>query len=252
MNRRHALRALAGLALCPLCARAGLAAAPAHWGYEGGDGPAHWGEIDAASKVCVVGTQQSPIDIEHSIKAQLPAIKIAWHDRVETIANNGHTIQLGVVPGSTLSMGNDLFTLLQFHFHHPSEHTVSGKPFAMEAHFVHRNEGGALAVLGVMMKAGSSNAVFKKIVETMPKEAGGPVAADKKIDPHALLPSDRGYYLYEGSLTTPPCSEVVNWVLLREPIQVAKDDIAAFAKVFPMNARPVQHDHRRFVLMSSS
>ncbi len=122
----------------------------------------------------------------------------------------------------------------------------------MEAHFVHRNEGGALAVLGVMMKAGSSNAVFKKIVETMPKEAGGPVAADKKIDPHALLPSDRGYYLYEGSLTTPPCSEVVNWVLLREPIQVAKDDIAAFAKVFPMNARPVQHDHRRFVLMSSS
>ncbi|MEJ2374762.1 MAG: carbonic anhydrase [Pseudolabrys sp.] len=250
MNRRHALQALAGLALCPLCARAGLAAGPP-WGYEGAHGPDHWGEIDAASKVCGAGTQQSPIDIEHPIKAQLPPIKIAWHDRCKTIVNNGHTIQLDVVPGSTLAMGNDAYALVQFNFHHPSEHTIAGKTYPMEAHFVHRNDDGTLAVLAVMLKAGSSNTVFKKIVETMPRQAGPAVAADKAIDPHALLPSERGYYRYAGSLTTPPCSEVVNWVLLREPIVVAQADIDAFAKVFPMNARPVQNLDRRFVLMSS-
>ena len=250
MNRRRVLKALAGLALCPVCARAGFAA-DAHWSYAGADGPDNWGKIDAASKVCTVGTQQSPIDIVHPIKAQLPPIKIAWHDRVETIVNNGHTIQLDVVPGSTLSLGNDSYTLVQFHFHHPSEHTIAGKPSAMEAHFVHQSNSGELAVLGVMMKAGSANAVFKKIVETMPQHAGPPVKADKKIDPHALIPSERGYYRYEGSLTIPPCNETVSWLLLREPIQVAKADIDAFAKLFPMNARPVQSDNRRFVLMSS-
>ena len=171
MNRRRVLKALAGLALCPVCARAGFAA-DAHWSYAGADGPDNWGKIDAASKVCTVGTQQSPIDIVHPIKAQLPPIKIAWHDRVETIVNNGHTIQLDVVPGSTLSLNSDSYTLVQFHFHHPSEHTIAGKPSAMEAHFVHQNGGGDLAVLGVMMKAGSANAVFKKIVETMPQHAG--------------------------------------------------------------------------------
>ena len=252
MNRRRALRALAGLALCPVCARMALAAG-AQWSYHGADGPAHWGNIDAASKVCTVGTQQSPIDIEHPVKAQLPPIKIAWHDRCETIVNNGHTIQLDVVPGSTISIGNnnDTFTLVQFHFHHPSEHTFAGKGFAMEAHFVHQNDDGALAVLGGKIKPGSTNAVFTKSDETMPKEAGPPVQADPKIDPHALLPSERGYYRYEGSLTTPPCSEVVSWLLLREPISAAQADIDAFAKVFPMNARPVQDEHRRFVLMSS-
>ena len=158
-----------GLALCPLCARAGLAASGAHWGYEGADGPAALGRLDAASKVCAAGSQQSPIDIVNPVKAQLPPIKIAWHDRVETIVNNGHTIQLDVVPGSTLSVGNDSYTLLQFHFHHPSEHTIAGKPSAMEAHFVHQNGAGSLAVLGVMMKAGSANAVFNKIVATMPQ-----------------------------------------------------------------------------------
>ena len=251
MNRRHALRALAGLALCPLCARAGFAAPGTHWGYAGADGPDNWGKLDAASKVCAAGSQQSPIDIVSPVKAQLPPIKIAWHDRCETIVNNGHTIQLDVVPGSTLSLGESGYTLVQFHFHHPSEHTIAGKPSAMEAHFVHQNGAGNLAVLGVMMKAGSNNAVFKKIVETMPKQAGPPAKADAKIDPHALIPSERGYYVYEGSLTTPPCSETVTWLLLREPIAVAQADIDAFAKLFPMNARPLQDENRRFVLMSS-
>ncbi len=250
MNRRHALKALAGLALCPLCASAGFAAEGAHWSYEGATGPSHWGDIDAASKVCSAGSQQSPIDIAASIKAQMSPLRIAWSRKADTIVNNGHTIQLNVAAGSTLKVGKDDYTLLQFHFHHPSEHTIAGKSHPMEVHFVHRNAAGGLAVIGALMTAGKANATFGKIVATMPAHEGAPVKADAAIDPNRLLPTLRGYYRYAGSLTTPPCSEVVNWLVLREPIQVAQADIDAFAKLFPMNARPVQKDNRRFVLSS--
>ena len=244
------MKALAGLALCPLCASASFAAEGAHWSYEGATGPDHWGDMDAASKVCSAGSQQSPIDIARTVKARLAPLKIAWRRRAETIVNNGHTIQLNTTPGSALPVGKDSYALLQFHFHHPSEHTIAGKHYPMEAHFVHRNAAGGLAVIGVLMTAGKRNAAFSKIVSGMPAHAGEPVKADPAINPNALLPARRGNYRYEGSLTTPPCSEVVNWLLLCEPIAVAKADIEAFAKLNPMNARPVQKDNRRFVLMS--
>ncbi len=250
MNRRRALKALAGLALCPLCASAGFAAEGAHWSYEGANGPAHWGDVDTASKVCSVGSQQSPIDITGTIKAQLPPLKIAWSRKADTIVNNGHTIQVNFAPGSTLKVGKDDYALLQFHFHHPSEHTFAGKSYPMEVHFVHRNTAGTLAVIGALITAGKSNPVFNKIVATMPAHEGPAVKADPAIDPNKLLPAARGYFRYEGSLTTPPCSEVVNWLVLREPIQVAQADIDAFAKLYPVNARPVQKDNRRFVLSS--
>lgn len=250
MDRRHALKALAGLALCPVCASAGLAAEGAHWSYDGANGPAHWGDLDAANKACGVGSQQSPIDIVHAIKAELPPLKIDWRQGADTIVNNGHTIQLNVAPGSTLKAGADGFTLLQFHFHHPSEHTIAGKHSPMEAHFVHRNAAGGLAVVGVLMTAGQVNATFAKIAAAMPAHHGAPVKAPAGIDPNGLLPTKSGYYRYEGSLTTPPCSEVVNWLLLREPLEVAQKDIDAFAKIFPKNARPVQKMDRRFLLMS--
>jgi carbonic anhydrase len=250
MNRRHALKALAGLALCPICASAGFAADGAHWSYQGDSGPGHWGDIDAASKVCSAASQQSPIDITTSIKAQLPPLKIAWAKNADTIVNNGHTIQLNFEQGSTLTVGKDSYALLQFHFHHPSEHLIGGKSFPMEAHFVHRNFAGNLAVVGALMTAGRPNAAFGKIVATMPAHEGAPVNAAAGIDPNKLLPVLRGDYRYSGSLTTPPCSEVVDWLLLREPIQVAKADIDSFAKLYPMNARPAQKDNRRFVLSS--
>ena len=250
MNRRHALKALAGLALCPLCASAGFAAEEHHWSYEGATGPDHWGDMDAASKVCAAGSQQSPVDIGSTIKAQLPPLQIAWSKTADTIVNNGHTIQLNVAPGSTLKVGNDSYTLLQYHFHRPSEHLIGGKSFPMEAHFVHRNAAGTLAVVGVLMTAGKANAAFAKIVATMPMQEGPAVKADAAINANALLPKQLAYYRYSGSLTTPPCSEVVNWLLLRASIEVAKADIDAFAKLYPMNARPVQKDNRRFVLSS--
>jgi carbonic anhydrase len=251
MHRRQVLRALAGLTLCPICAQSGLAADVPHWSYEGAEGPNHWGELDPASRVCSAGGEQSPLNIRGSVKAQLPLLGFAWAKRADTIVNNGHTIQLNFAAGGTLTAAPAGYTLVQFHFHRPSEHLVDGKAFAMEAHFVHQNAAGGLGVIGVLMAAGMSNPVFKKVVETMPASPGVPVAADPGIDPNALLPKRRSYYRYEGSLTTPPCSETVDWMLLTDPIQVAEAEIAAFAKLYAMNARPVQKANRRFVLRSA-
>lgn len=249
MNRRHALKALVGLALCPLC-KPGFAAEGAHWSYEGAGGPAKWGDLDVANKACAVGLQQSPIDVEATIKSQLPALKLNWGKSADTIVNNGHTIQLNFAEGSTLALGGVKYKLLQVHFHRPSEHMIGGKNFPMEAHFVHRNDAGGLAVVGVLMAEGRPNAAFGKIIKAMPAAEGPAVKADATIDPHALLPHKLSYFRYPGSLTTPPCSEVVEWLLLTDPIQVSATDVAAFAKLYPMNARPVQKDNRRFVLRS--
>jgi carbonic anhydrase len=127
---------------------------------------------------------------------------------------------------------------------------IGGKNFPMEAHFVHRNDAGGLAVVGVLMTEGRANPAFSKVVKTMPAAEGPAVKADAGIDPHALMPQKLSYFRYPGSLTTPPCSEVVEWLLLTTPIQVSATDVTAFAKLYPMNARPVQKDNRRYVLRS--
>jgi carbonic anhydrase len=139
---------------------------------------------------------------------------------------------------------------VQYHFHHPSEHLIGGKTFPMEVHFVHRGAGGGLAVVGVLMAAGRPNAAFTAIAKAMPAHEGEPVKLAAPVDPNGMLPARHAYYEYAGSLTTPPCSETVRWLLLRESIPVAQADIDAFAKLFPMNARPVQKDNRRYVLSS--
>jgi carbonic anhydrase len=251
MDRRHALKALAGLALCPICTPTGFAAEGAHWSYEGSAGPAKWGELDEASKTCSLGSQQSPIDIGPTVKSRLPPLDIKWGKSPDTIVNNGHTIQLNFAEGSTLKFGGTSYKLLQVHFHRPSEHLIGGKNFPMEAHFVHRAESGALAVVGVLLAEGKPNAAFGKIMATMPAKEGPAVKADAAINPNSLLPPRRGYYRYPGSLTTPPCAEIVEWLLLTDPVQVAASDVASFAKLYPMNARPAQKDNRRYVLQSS-
>jgi carbonic anhydrase len=248
MHRRRFIKSFAALAACPLCASPSFAA---EFGYEGANGPEKWGDLDAASKVCSAGTQQSPIDITGAIKSQLPPLQIAWKKGADTIVNNGHTVQVNVPDGSTLTVAGEKYTLLQFHFHRPSEHLIGGKNFPMEVHFVHRNAAGGLAVVGTMMTAGKANAEFKKVVATMPAKEGPAVKADASIDPGGMLPAKRSYYRYSGSLTTPPCSETVNWLLLTEPLQVGGAEIDGFGKLFAGNARPVQKPNRRFILQSS-
>ena len=250
MDRRQALKLFAGLALCPLCSPAARAT-DHHWTYEGEAGPDKWGDLDTADAACSIGGQQSPVDITHAINAQQPPLKIGWSKKPDKIVNNGHTIQLDFAEGDTLRLAERSYALKQFHFHHPSEHLVEGKRFAMEAHFVHAGTD-RTAVVGVLMVAGRPNSAFKKIVATMPSEEGQTVSADPAIDPSRLLPVRRAYYHYEGSLTTPPCSETVDWIVLAHPIEVDEADIRSFAKIYPMNARPVQKLDRRFILSSGS
>lgn len=247
MHRRQALKGLVGMAICPLCAASGFGAEH-HWSYEGETGPEKWGEVDAANAACSISGQQSPIDITGTLTARQPPLKISWTKKPDKIVNNGHTIQLDF-EGGTLRLGERNCALKQFHFHHPSEHLFDGKRFAMEAHFVHTDANG-LAVVGVLMVAGKPNAVFKKIAATMPSEAGPAVPADQAIDPNRLLPAQRAYFHYAGSLTTPPCSESVDWIVFAHPIEVDETDILRFARLYPMNARPVQKRDRRFILSS--
>jgi len=247
MHRRQASKIFAGLVLCPLCGPS--FATEHHWSYTDEAGPDKWGGLDAADAVCSAGGQQSTIDITGTIGERQQPLRIRWGKRPDTIVNNGHTIQLGFAEGDVLNMGNRTYALKQFHFHHPSEHLVDGKGFAMEAHFVHEGADG-LAVVGVLMVPGKPNAVFRKIVATMPSEEGPPVPADPSVDPGRLLPARHTYFHYEGSLTTPPCSETVDWIVLAHPIEVDEADIARFGKLYPMNARPLQKRDRRFILSS--
>jgi carbonic anhydrase len=249
MHRRHLLKAMGALVLCPLCATAGAAAEGPHWSYEGATGPDKWGSLGGDGNVCSAGSQQSPVDITSSTKSDLPKLDIRWIRRPDTIVNNGHTIQLNFGDGASLRVGTDTYKLVQFHFHHPSEHLINGQSTPMEVHFVHAMPTGALGVVGIMMKAGKPNPMFAKIVATMPAQEGPPVKAEA-IDPNGFLPFRRGYFRYAGSLTTPPCAETVAWMLLTDPIEVAAADIEKFAKLFPMNARPAQKLNRRFVLRS--
>ena len=251
MHRRQALKLFAGIALCPLCASTSFAEESHHWTYDGATGPEKWGGLDAADAPCATGDQQSPIDITGAISARQPPLKISWGKRPDTIVNNGHTIQLNAAAGDTLHVGDRSYGLTQFHLHHPSEHRVDGKAFAMEAHFVHTDGNGGLAVIGVFIVPGKANAVFNKIVSTMPEEEGPPIPADPAINPNGLLPAQRAYYHYEGSLTTPPCSQTVDWLVFAHHIEAAEADIARFAKLYPMNARPLQKLDRRFILSSN-
>lgn len=250
MHRRHLLKAMGALALCPLCTIGNLAAQEAHWGYEGATGPDKWGSLGGDGNVCSTGTQQSPVDISGTVRAALPRLDLNWARSANTIVNDGHTIKLAFTDGGTLRTGRDVYRLTQFHFHHPSEHTIDGRRAAMEVHFVHEGEGGNLGVVGVLIREGRPNRVFARIVATMPAKEGRPVPADPAIDPYGLMPFGGGYVRYAGSLTTPPCAETVAWMVLVRPIEVAASDIEAFAKLYSDNSRPVQKLNRRFLLRS--
>lgn len=251
MERRKLLKGLAALAACQCCAGRGLAAETAHWTYSGENGPAHWGDLDAASASCSLGSQQSPIDIAGATRAELPGIAIGWNAPAGTITDNGHTIQADLSSGGRMTAGEDAYELLQFHFHAPGEHLVDGRSFPMEVHFVHRNAAtGGLGVLGAFLAEGAGNPAFAAIVAAMPPGPGTHAAMPPGIDLRALLPASLTYWRYEGSLTTPPCSETVEWRVCVEPVEAAAAEIALFTARYPANARPVQAPNRRFVLRS--
>lgn len=250
MERRHFIKGLIGAGACPICAKVAFAS-DVQWGYRGDDGPDHWAEIDPHFFACSKGMQQSPIDIAEDVAAQLPALAVDWKNDPAKMVNNGHTIQIDVPAGSRIRRGDEAYDLVQYHFHAPSEHHVKGKTFPMEAHFVHRNpETGSFGVLAVFLEPGAANETFSALAAAFPDKSGMEVKIED-IDPNGLVPASLEYWLYEGSLTTPPCSEDVDWMIARTPVRVDAEDIARFAALYPKNARPIRLPNRRFILSSS-
>lgn len=212
-----------------------------HWTYEGEEGPEHWGELDPAYATCSGGTHQSPIDVTGATEADLTNIEFDYHVVSPIhILNNGHTTQVVIPEGNSITLDGNTYPLKQFHFHAPSEHTIDGVAEAMELHLVHITDDGAIAVVGVMLTESEENAALKSVFEAMPAMAGPEQEVTGSVDLNALLPAQRTSYRYSGSLTTPPCSEGVQWLLLTERQTVSTAQVEAFRKVFIMDARPVQ------------
>ncbi len=241
LSRRHLLRATAALGMafaCPLC----RPAAADEWGYDGALGPDHWGTLSKAYQACSNGKLQTPIDLHGPVTGIANSVKRDYKAMPLKIINNGHTIQVNATPGSSATIDDERFELLQFHFHHPSEHLLLGEAKALEAHFVHRNAGGKLAVLGVFLAA--SNKALKAldpVWDALPSNAGPEyTVAGATVMPEGMFPSSQTHYRYDGSLTTPPCAEGVSWVVYAEPVDISTGQVSRFAKLFALNARPVQ------------
>lgn len=222
-----------------------------YWGYTGYAGPEYWADISQEFALCGSGKEQSPINISGAKASNLPAIQFAYKPGSLEILNNGHTIQVNHTAGSSITVDGEKYKLLQFHFHTPSENIVDGKAFPMEMHLVHKSAKGKLAVVSVFSKVGGKNTVLDKAWKHMPRKAGDKkMVASVSINAADLLPADRGYYSFKGSLTTPPCSEGVKWMVLKTPMEASREQIKQFTKVIGTDARPVQPIYARALGMT--
>ena len=224
-----------------------------HWGYSGDAGPANWGALSPEYSLCADGSAQSPIDIRDASELDLVDIDFLYGESANYIFNNGHTIQVNIDAGSAIHYNGISYNLLQFHFHAPSEHTIDGEATPMEIHFVHQDpNSGALAVVGVMLTASEDeNEAYAAVFDHLPEEVGEPEAMGEPLALETLLPEARAFYTYQGSLTTPPCSEIVRWLLLDSPVALSQGQIDAFTAIFDGNARPIQPRGKRDLLRDS-
>lgn len=217
----------------------------ADWGYEGKHGPEHWGKL---APECSMGKNQSPIDISDSLKADLADLNVNYQGRVTEVTNNGHTLQAKVSGENTFTIDGVEFSLDQFHFHTPSENTINNEHFPLEAHFVNTDTQGNLAVIAVMFNQSESNNIkLQKLLEVASNEEGtNALAEDFKVAD--LLPKAGQYYRFNGSLTTPPCSEGVRWFVMKEAGSTSADQISQFEEAMGHNNRPVQPLNARKVM----
>jgi carbonic anhydrase len=221
----------------------------AKWSYTGHKGPEYWGELDEAFKACTEGKNQSPINLTEFIESELSPCAFDYGTHATEILNNGHTIQANIASGSKLRFEKKDFELKQLHFHAPSENQINGKSFAMEAHLVHATEDGNLAVIAVMFDEGAENDTLAQLWKEMPEHGGEKRALNTIINAKALLPEEKDYYRFTGSLTTPPCTEGVHWLVMKQTVLASKEQVEAFVRVIKHpNARPVQPVNARAVL----
>ncbi len=222
-----------------------------HWAYQGGTGPESWGGLKPEFSLCRTGQRQSPIDIRGGLAVDLEPVTFDYHASKFAVLDNGHTVQVELAKGNSIEVGGKRFELQQFHFHRPSEERIDGRQFEMSLHLVHKDEQGRLAVVALLFDQGPAHPVLQQVWSNLPLEHGDANSARMPLELSALLPADRRYYTYMGSLTTPPCSEGVQWIVMRHPVTLAPEQIEVFARIYPMNARPLQSASGRRILQSN-
>jgi carbonic anhydrase len=242
------------LALLPLilaaCAgtRPEAAGKGAEWRYSGDEGPAYWAALDPAYAACAAGRRQSPVSLEGAQHAPAPPLATAYRPAPFAVTDHDHTIEADSHGAGSIVLGSTRYELVQFHFHAPSEHVLAGRHFPMELHLVHRSTDGRLAVIGILIREGNENSALAPLFEDLP---GKEREAEVELSPTEILPASRTSYRYRGSLTTPPCSEDVRWIVLKEPIELSRDQILAFThRYFGVN-RPVQPLNGRMIAATS-
>jgi carbonic anhydrase len=245
----------AGAGAMPSAAFAQSAAEPTYvspwrtpWTYRGERGSEHWSDLDPQYSACK-GSSQSPIDIRDAVKSDLPELRFDYHGaQVDYVVNNGHTIRVDYPhSGDFLTVGEKRYELAQFHFHHPSEERIAGKAYPMVVHLMHRSSDGEIAGVAVFVKRGRANAAVQGLWGNMPSSEGQRKGEGLAVNPADFLPERQGYYAYTGSQTAPPCNEGVKWFVLKDPIELSAAQIAAFAKLYPDDVRPVQPLNGRIV-----
>ena len=222
----------------------------AHWDYYGKTGPLGWGKLDPAYRLCSQGKEQSPIDLRgaHLNKALKP-IEFHYMSAGVELENTGNTVIVHVKPGSYILADGVRYDLQQFHFHHPAEEAVKGKLTDMDVHLVHKSADGKLAVVAVRLseERGDANATLATLWQQLPTTTGATGKVTEMVNPGGLLPADRGYWTYMGSLTAPPCTEGVRWFVLEQNMSISLAQLRAFANIFKINSRPLQDPHGRRV-----
>ena len=219
-----------------------------HWNYSGNTGPEHWGELHESYAACAAGCAQSPVDLHATVMGESPSIHFSYHPSTLRLVNNGHSFQVNLDSGSILTVDGHAYDLVQFHFHCPSEHTIDGRYFNLEIHLVHVDQGGHLAVVGLMAEPGGENATLAAIWPHFPHEMNVEMShEDVIIDPAQLLPEEPGYYHYVGSLTTPPCTEGVQWFVMKEPVRMSIGQVMAFGAHYTNTNRPRQSLNGRVI-----
>lgn len=220
----------------------------AHWGYNGETGPENWAKLTPEFGACA-GKNQTPVNLTGFIKADLKPLKFNYKTGGSQILNNGHTVQVVYDAGSNVVIDGVEYGLKQFHFHAPSENLIQGESYPLEGHFVHADKDGNLAVVTVMFKEGHENSALKNLWAHMPAKEGDKIALSPAFNAQTLFPNNHAYYRFSGSLTTPPCTEGVRWIVLKKPAFVSKAQIDAFKKVMGQdNNRPVQAINAREIL----
>ena len=221
--------------------------AHAHWSYEGEGAPANWSKLRPDFATCASGQRQSPININEGIRVDLEPIRFDYKPTMFRIINNGHTVQVGVGGGSSINVMGRRYNLQQIHFHRPSEERINGRGFDMVAHLVHKDYEDRYAVVAVLLESGAEHPLIQTFWNNLPLEVDQDLAPNLVVDLTRILPETRQYFSYMGSLTTPPCTEGVLWLVFKQPVQVSQDQIEIFSRLYRNNARPIQPNNSRLV-----